>query len=241
MLSPATVSERRPRTRPISFNGFPPLESGDRLSRAEFEQRYEARPDIKKAELIEGVVYVSSPVHFQKHGWPHGRVITWLGTYEAATPGVYLADNVTLRLGPKSVPQPDAMLIIDPKLGGRSRISGDDYLEGSPELIIEVAASTASYDMHDKLRVYQRNSVQEYLVLLVYERRAIWHVLEDNKYRVLLPDDRGLLRSQVFPGSVLAPQLFWADDQAGVLAVLQREGLASPEHAAFVTQLSTKQ
>ena len=34
---------------------IPPLESGDHLTRHEFERRYQARPDIKKAELIEGV------------------------------------------------------------------------------------------------------------------------------------------------------------------------------------------
>lgn len=237
MLPPATVVERRPRTRPISFNGFPPLESGDRLSRAEFERRYEARPDIQKAELIEGVVYVSSPVLIPTHAEPHGSIIGWLLAYRAATPGVRLADNGSLRLGPKSEVQPDAMMWIDSQYGGRVSVGRKGYGEGAPELVVEVAASSASYDMHDKMLVYQLSGVQEYLVLLVYEKKVVWHILEEKKYRISVPDNQGLLRSQVFPGLVFAPQLFWADDQAGVLAVLQREGLSSPEHTAFVRRL----
>jgi len=40
------------------------LESGDHLTHEEFHRRYLERPDIKKAELVEGVVYVSSPGRF---------------------------------------------------------------------------------------------------------------------------------------------------------------------------------
>ena len=39
-----------------------PLEHGDHLTREEFERRYEAMPHVRKAELIEGVVYMPSPV-----------------------------------------------------------------------------------------------------------------------------------------------------------------------------------
>jgi Uma2 family endonuclease len=136
------------------------LESGDalseplreRLSRTEFERRYQAMPQVKKAEFIEGVVYVASPVRIRKHANPHGQMITWLGVYEAATPGVMLGDNPTVRLDLDNEPQPDALLRIDEAKGGQSRISEDDYIEGAPELIVEIAASSASYDLHDKRR-----------------------------------------------------------------------------------------
>src|SRR5687767_3807380 len=62
----------------------PPLNSGDHLSRAEFERRYQAHPEIKKAELIEGVVYLPSPVRHDQHGHPHFNIITWLGLYCAS-------------------------------------------------------------------------------------------------------------------------------------------------------------
>lgn len=217
----------------------PPLNSGDRLSRAEFERRYTAHPDIKKAELIEGVVYVSSPISYDKHADPHFNIITWLGVYRAATPGVKGGDNATLRLDLENEPQPDGLLRLEPTLGGKSVVTDDDYLEGVPELIVEIAASSASYDLHDKRRAYARNGVQEYLVIQTYEQRLDWFALHDDGYRLLQPDEQGILRSQVFPGLWLQPAALWSGDLAALLAVLQ-EGLASPEHAAFVEQLQVK-
>src|ERR1035438_6252579 len=76
----------------------PPLQSGDRLTADEFERRYDAMPHLKKAELIEGVVYVPSPVSFDDHAGPHFDLITWLGFYRTFTPGVRGGDNATLRL-----------------------------------------------------------------------------------------------------------------------------------------------
>ena len=140
---------------------LPPLESGDRLTRAEFERRYAAMPNLKKAELIEGVVYVASPLRALAHGKPHADVMAWLGVYSAATPGIGAYDTATVRLDADNEPQPDAVLRIEQ--GGQSSISEDDYIEGAPELIVEIAASSASYDLHDKLHVYRRNGVQEYM------------------------------------------------------------------------------
>ena len=121
-----------------------PLENGDRLTRHEFERRYHAMPHLKKAELIEGVVYVPSPLRYRRHGRPHSLIIGWLAAYEAVTPEVESADNVTVRLDLDNEPQPDALLRIDEACGGQSRISEDDYVEGAPELIVEIASSSAS-------------------------------------------------------------------------------------------------
>lgn len=218
---------------------LPPLESGDRLSRAEFERRYNARPDIKKAELIEGVVYVASPVRVRQHGLPHQRISTWVGIYCVETPGVIATDNSTLRLDTDNEPQPDLSVWIDNALGGQATVSDDDYLEGAPELLIEIAASSAAYDLHDKLNAYRRNGVQEYLVLQVYERQAVWYRWYEGSYQPMAPDEHGILHSQVLPGLLLDPARFWAGDLAGVLAVL-RQGLDSPEHADFVRTLQAR-
>lgn len=246
MAQSLAILEKTEAPSPISSNGAvpydesrPPLESGDRLSRAEFERRYHARPDIEKAELIEGVVYVASLVHIQKHSEPHSDIVTWVGLYRAETPGVRAADNGTLRLDTDNEPQPDLSVWLDEPLGGQATVSDDDYLEGAPELLIEVAASTAAYDLHDKLNVYRRNGVQEYLVLQVYERQAVWYRWHEGRYQPMAPDEQGLLRSQVFPGLWLDPARFWAGDLAGMLAVL-RQGLASPEHADFVRTLHAR-
>ncbi len=222
------------RTRPA---GPPPLAAGDRLTRPEFERIYQAHPEVKKAELIEGIVYMPTPVRFKQHGLPHSDVMTWLGLYRAATPGVLAGDNVTVRLDFENEVQPDAVLRLDPEHGGRSRVSKDDYLEGPPELIVEIAASSAAYDLHDKRRVYARNGVQEYLAVQMYEQRADWFVLREGVYETLKPDLKKVLRSEVFPGLWLAPAALFAANLAALLACLQ-EGLASPEHASFVAHPS---
>ncbi|MCL1464963.1 Uma2 family endonuclease [Argonema galeatum] len=216
---------------------IPPLENGDRLTRHEFERRYEAMPHIKKAELIEGVVYMSSPVRARRHGEPHGHIITWLGVYSAATPGVMLCDNATVRLDLENEPQPDALLRLDPSVGGQSRISDDDYIEGATELIVEIAASTASYDLHDKLRVYRRNGVQEYLVWKVNDKQLNWFRLREGEYVQLEADANGVIRSEMFPGLALAVSALLEGDLAQVLGVVQA-GLATTEHADFVNRLS---
>lgn len=215
-----------------------PLESGDRLTRAEFERRYEAMPHLKKAELIEGVVYMPSPVHFENHSEPHANIIGWLVAYRAATPGVRLGDNATVRLDLDNEFQPDALLRLDSALGGTSRVSDDDYIEGPPELIVEIAASSASYDLHDKLKVYRRNGVQEYLVWRVYDEELDWFRLSEDEYLPLSPDAEGIIHSQVFPGLRLAATALLDGDLPTVLAA-QNRGLESAEYAAFVEQLSS--
>ena len=69
-----------------------------------------------------------------------------------------------MRLDEDNEPQPDVLLRIEPDAGGQSRVSGDDYIEGAPELVVEIVASSTSVDLHDKLRAYRRNGVREYVV-----------------------------------------------------------------------------
>jgi Uma2 family endonuclease len=214
-----------------------PLEPGDRLTREEFLRRYDAMPGLKKAELIEGVVYMPSPVRLLRHGRPRSHLTAWLAHYEAATPGVVEGDNCTTRLDQDNVPQPDALLLIDPARGGQARLSADDYVEDAPELVAEVAASTASYDLHTKLEVYRRNGVREFVVWRVLERQLDWFVLRQGRYEPLPPGPDGLVRSEVFPGLWLDPEALVRADLARVLAVAQ-QGLASPEHATFVARLN---
>jgi len=198
---------------------IPPLENGDQLTRAEFERRYERMPNLKKAELIEGIVYMAAALRFRKHGEPHSYIITWLGVYKAATPGIELGDNCTVRLDADNEPQPDVLLRAE---GGQSIVSEDDYIEGAPELIAEIAASSASYDLRDKLKVYQRNQVQEYIVWRVYDQDLDWFRLREGKYMQLQPNDEGIICSEVFPGLCLDKQALLAGDLAKVLAVLQQ-------------------
>lgn len=213
-----------------------PLENGDRLTRAEFERRYQAMPEVKKAELIEGVVHMPSPVRYKKHGQPHSHLQGWLFTYSVATPGTEVADNATLRLDPDNDPQPDVVLRIDEARGGRSYISADDYLVGAPELVVEIASSSASYDLHEKHKIYRRNGVQEYLVWRVYDRQIDWFSLQNEQYVPLLPDANSVIESRIFPGLRLNVGALVNGDLTKVLADL-REGIASEAHQGFIQTL----
>ncbi len=218
---------------------LPWLENGDRLSRLEFERRYAAMAQDKKAELIEGVVYMASPLRFQSHAQPHANMIGWLWTYRMATFGVKLGIEPTLRLDLENEPQPDGVLLMDESVGGRSRITADDYIEGAPELVVEIAASSASYDFHDKKLAYERNGIQEYIIWQILEHKVDWFELREGKYVLLQPDDSQIVRSQVFPGLWLATEALLAQDMIPVVAVLQ-EGLNSPQHADFVQLLQNQ-
>jgi Uma2 family endonuclease len=235
---PATHSQTLPR--PNGLPEVPPLENGDYLNREEFERRYYAMPQIKKAELIEGRVYMPSPVRRKFHGEPDSTMTGWLFVYRAATPGVRAASNSTVRLDETNEPQPDADLRIDEVCGGQAVVGSDDYLEGAPELVVEISASSASYDLREKQEAYRRNGVREYIVWSVYEQQVQWFSLEAGEYVRLQPDEAGTLRSHVFPGLWLNVPALLQDDLAGVLSRLQ-EGLASPEHAEFVKRLTAAQ
>ncbi|MBI1762597.1 MAG: Uma2 family endonuclease [Acidobacteria bacterium] len=215
------------------------LENGDRLTQLEFERRYDAMPQLKKAELIKGRVYVGSPVKHKRHSRPHGWLITWLGVYAAATPGTDFGDNGSVRLDDDNTPQPDAILRILTELGGQSLEDDDDYLQGAPELVVEVASSSASYDLHDKKDIYGLFGAREYIVWRTRNRGLDWFRLENNTYVRVEPGADGVIASRVFPGLRLAVPALLKGDLAAVLAELQN-GLASPAHAAFVEQLAQR-
>lgn len=232
-----------------STSPVPPLQNGDRLTAEEFERRYDAMPGLKKAELINGVVYLgaaeslngeccmSSPVSQVYHSGRHFDLITWLGFYRTSTPGVEGGDSGSLRLSMgENEPQPDAFLRILPECGGQSRTSPDGFVLGAPEHISEVAASSVSYDLHAKLDAYQRNGVLEYVVWRVYDREIDWFVLVGDRYEKALLDPDGLYRSKVFPGLWLDPAALIRGGMQAVFQAVQR-GVATPEHAAFVARL----
>jgi len=156
-----TVASTKPR----------PLHSGDRLTRAEFHRRYLASPASTRAELVEGVVYVSSPVS-PRHSEPHGRVVVWLGTYQIGHPGVQLHVDVTVVLDDANEVQPDACLLREEP--GGPRLNAEGNYQGAPQLVVEVAVSSASYDLHDKKEAYRRNGVREYVVWRVEDEAIDW-------------------------------------------------------------------
>jgi Uma2 family endonuclease len=218
---------------------LPLVEAGDHLDQATFHERYKAMPPAFRAELIGGVVIVPSPPS-RGHGVYHALVMGWLVHYCIATPGTLTADNTTTILGERSEPQPDGVLIIEPVAGGQTGLSEDDYTTGPPELIVEVASSSASIDLHAKRHDYEQAGVLEYVAVVLRQQVIRWLSLQHGTYQEVSPDADGIFRSRVFPGLWLHANALLQRDGVTVMEVL-RQGLATPEHTAFVQQLQERQ
>ena len=195
---------------------IPPLESGDHLTRDEFHRRYELHPEIRRAELIEGVVYVSSPVG-PRHGQPHLALGGWLAAHVARHPVLFGVDNATVLLDDRNEVQPDLSLFRE----AATRVAQSPYIAQPPDLAIEVAVSSASIDTHAKKEAYRRNGVQEYLVWRVLDGEVDWWELRDGEYVALPADAAGVIESRAFPGLRLDVRALLAGDLAAVLAALR--------------------
>lgn len=205
-----------------SLRECPSLQNGDHLDAAEFMRRYEAmgaRGDHRQAELINGIVYLVFPAHFESRGESDSVIQQWLAHYSTFVSDVRHATNATVMLGQKSVPQPDGLLWHT--TGGSARRNNDDYLVGAPELVAETSASSASYDSHEKLDSYLHAGVKEYLVWRTLDGALDWHVREDGKYLRLSPDAQGVIRSRYFEGLWLNLPALLALDRRGVLRTLE--------------------
>jgi Uma2 family endonuclease len=197
---------------------------GDRMDRDEFLSRWERMPDVKFAELIDGTVYMPSPVT-RDHTRLDGQMMVLLSHYVARTQICELMPNGTWHML-ESAPQPDIALALLPEHGGRNT-TVDGYAHGVPELVVEVTHSSRAYDLGPKLALYQRAGVPEYLAVLIEEQRVEWRVLDDGgSYGILKSDAQGIYCSKVFPGLWLNEPAYWARDVAAMLKTLD-EGLAN--------------
>ena len=213
----------------------PPLVAGDRLDQPEFHARYEAMPPGTRAELIGGVVSMPSPVGYD-HSRDQAPIVAWLSYYEENTPGVEVLDNASTILGPSSEPQPDASLRILSESGGRTQVVRG-FVQGVPELVVEVAHSSRRIDLGPKLADYERAGVFEYVVRTIEPDELIWHVSREGRLVAVPPDGDGLHRSRAFPGLWLDPDALLRRDTRRLRAVLDL-GRATPEHPAFVARLA---
>jgi Uma2 family endonuclease len=216
-------------------DSVPPLAAGEHLDQKTFHTRYAAMPENVWAELIEGVVYILPRVK-ASHGQLSAELICWLGVYHAATSGTDALCHATTILGKYSEVQPDACLLVLPECGGQTRDDEEDFLTGPPELVAEVAMTDADCDLHAKRRDYERAGVREYIILVIQEKRVVWFVRRGDGFAPLEPGADGVFHSEFFGGLLLDAAAILQEDTLRVHEVLQ-QGLASPEHKAFVDKL----
>jgi Uma2 family endonuclease len=233
----STLTENRSSSRPTRASGLR-LVAGDHLDVGEFRRRYEASPEIKKAELLNGIVYMPPPV-FEDHSTPHNIAATWIGFYSVHTRGTKAHNDRTLQLVGYNQVQPDVCLVLLPECGGKTFVNEHRELAGFPELIFEVAASSASYDLFEKKNAYHANQVQEYIVWQTLDHRLDWFQWTPAEYVRRAPDARGMIKSNVFPGLWLHATALLLEEYQKVMKTLEH-GLRTAEHSRFVTQLSAK-
>jgi Uma2 family endonuclease len=221
------------RTRPPKV--LPPLVAGQHLDQPTFHERYAAMPPETRAELVDGVVYMPSPLSYD-HGEEDNNACGWLFHYKVYTPGVHSPNNATVKLDAKGEPQPDCQLFILFELGGQVRIDEGGYITGAPELIVEVARSSRQFDLGKKKGDYERAGVCEYVVIELDPDRIHWFIRRGDHFEDLPPGPDGIYRSEMFPGLWLDAEAFFAEDLVRMIQVLD-QGLATPEHAAFLARL----
>ncbi len=172
------------------------------------------------------------------HGDNNAPVAHWLTLYEAATPGVRVSINTSTALDDLGEPQPDVSLRILQEFGGQSRFD-PRYIDGAPELIVEVARTTRTGDLGPKLEDYRRSGVLEYIVLALDPDELFWFARQGDQLKRAAASDDALYRSQAFPGLWLDPKALLRRNLIKLKSALDR-GLASKEHADFVARLAGK-
>lgn len=233
-----TLAGRKRMMKPKNAPFVPPFQDGDVLDQPTFHSLYETTPSGFRAELIEGIVHMASPVQL-RHGGPSGKVSQWLGAYADEVEGTFAYNEITAILGPSDEPQPDHSLLVLPEAGGQTRENHGGYLLGAPELAVEIANTTTLIDLHAKKAMYERYGAREYIVVEAKRKTVHWFTRRGEKFVPLLPDIDGILVSKVFPGLWLAPAALFDRSAKRLLATLQL-GIASPEHAKFAAKLRAK-
>jgi Uma2 family endonuclease len=196
------------------------LEQGMRMTAEEFDRAYEQADDVR-AQLIEGVVHMASPV-WATHSSPHADLIALLRMYAAKRIGIRVHDNVSVQLDAENRVQPDIILLRVPPKPGGAWIRERRYVVGAPDLVAEIAGSSSGIDLGDKLEAYRRNGVREYVVWRTDDRQIDAFTLVDGHYVPIAPDDAGIVRSIVFPGLWLDIPALLADDFGRALETLER-------------------
>ncbi|MGE3074927.1 MAG: Uma2 family endonuclease [Dehalococcoidia bacterium] len=194
----------------------PELENGAVMTREEFHEAYADCEGLRRAELVEGVVFMPSPVRYESHDKPAALIRGWLFSYSLKHPETETGGEASLLLGQSEV-QPDAFLMRT----GSVPSDEDGYLTGAPQLVVEIAASSKSRDLHSKMDIYRRHGVAEYIVWRTVEGAIDWFRSVDGQFQRVQPDKVGVIESAIFPGLRLSIPRALAMDSPGLVELLR--------------------
>ena len=186
------------------------------------------------ADLVGGVVHLWIRVTVS-HGQMSATLNGGIGLSRVGLTGIHGGVRTTTVLGDDSEVQPDATLRFP--IGGTSAVNDDDYLVGCPELVCDVVDTADAHALTARRADDERYGATEVVMVTVREPRVLWLVGEGDRLTERSPDADGVYRSGVFPGLWLDPAALLAEDMQRLLDVL-RQGLATPEHAAFAASLT---
>lgn len=195
-----------------------PFDNGDVMSREQFHRLYSECEELQRVELIEGIVYLPSPIRSKGHAEEQMLMLVWLDAYASRheESGLSAQPPNSVMLDDENEPEPDAMLF------RKDQAQFDDgYLASAPELIVEIAASSAARDLHQKKRAYECNGVREYIVWRTRDKAIDWFRLVDGAYVTISPNAEGIIESAEFPGLRLDVPAMLAHDRARVLRALR--------------------
>ena len=217
----------------------PVLHAGDHLDAETFLRRWEGMPELKRAELVEGRAYLMPSPVSEMHGQPHDVVMQWIAAYRRLTPGLAGLVDTTLVIDDETVLQPDYQLNLPQAAGGRTGRTAKGYVTGAPELVVEIAHSTESMDLHEKREIYRRAGVAEYLVWRTHEAAIDWWSNAGDAWRPIEPDGQGVRYSRVYPGLATSNEMLLAGDLGRLAEAIERAcaGPCRDEHAALRERL----
>jgi Uma2 family endonuclease len=139
--------------------------------------------DGTRYEVIDGELYMTPPPSV-----PHQSALVYLVTkmsnfVESRGLGYVLPAPLGVRLPNQPVPlEPDIVFVSS----ARKAIIGREYVEGVPDLLVEILSpSNWMYDRHEKFRLYQTSGVPEYWIVDYRAKTVEVFVLEEGEFTLI--------------------------------------------------------
>jgi Uma2 family endonuclease len=196
----------------------PSIQEANASGLVTFEKFYEIVEENVKADLLDGKIIRDSPAIPR-----HSHVVTRLGRLigdfaEKFDIGEVFGATASVRLSKYQGPEPDVFFIRKSRL----RIMGEKYIDGPPDLCVEVISkSSRKIDRGRKFVLYAEHGVKEYWIVDPLRNTVEFYENHDGAWVEIKPDERGRLHSKVLPGFWFNPKWLSKDLLPPVSEMLQ--------------------